>query len=57
LDLEKAGFHNRGGKGSHRNFLHAESGAGLTLSGQKGADARVYQEKDIKEAIRKSKLP
>jgi predicted RNA binding protein YcfA (HicA-like mRNA interferase family) len=40
-DLEKAGFSNRGGKGSHRNFLHNEAGASLTLSGQLGADAKI----------------
>ena len=56
-ELEKAGFVNRGGKGSHRNFLHKESGVGLTLSGQKGADAKIYQEKDVAEAIRKSTCP
>jgi predicted RNA binding protein YcfA (HicA-like mRNA interferase family) len=54
-DLESAGFLNRGGKGSHRNFVHDESGASLTLSGQSGADAKNYQEKDVKEAIRKAK--
>ena len=54
-DLEKAGFVNRGGKGSHRNFVHGESGASLTVSGQPGADARLYQEKNLKEAIRKAK--
>ena len=30
--LEKAGFVNRGGKGSHRNFEHPV-GARITLSG------------------------
>jgi predicted RNA binding protein YcfA (HicA-like mRNA interferase family) len=54
-ELEMAGFSNRGGKGSHRNFVHHESGASLTLSGQLGADAKIYQEKDVKEAIRKAK--
>jgi len=54
-DLEKEGFVNRGGKGSHRNFVHAASGTNLTLSGQSGADAKMYQEKDVKEAIRKAK--
>jgi len=28
-----------------------------SLSGQLGADARIYQEKDVKEAINKSKSP
>jgi len=36
-DLEKAGFVNRGGKGSHRNFLH-DKGSALTLSGRLGDD-------------------
>ena len=54
-ELEKAGFVNRGGKGSHRNYVHRESGASLTLFGQTGADAGIYQEKDVKEAIRKAK--
>lgn len=54
-DLEKEGFVNRGGKGSHRNFVHGESGVSMTLSGQPGADAKFYQEKDLKEAIRKAK--
>ena len=46
---------NRGGKGSHRNFVHPGSGASLTLSGQAGGDAKLYQEKDVKEAIKKAK--
>ncbi len=49
-DLEKAGFINRGGKGSHRNFLHP-SGAVLTISGKRGNDARPYQEKLVKQKI------
>ncbi len=46
-DLEMAGFINREGKGSHRNFLHV-SDVVLTLSGQPGDDAKPYQEKLIK---------
>jgi len=56
-DLQKAGFVNRGGTGSHRNFEH-QSGARFTLSGREGDDARPYQEKGIRrqiEASRKSK--
>ena len=48
--LEKAGFSNRGGKGSHRNFLHP-SGVKVTLSGKLGNDARNYQEKEVKAKI------
>ena len=47
-DLEKAGFVNRGGKGSHRNYIH-ESGVGLTISGKLGDDAKPYQEKLVKQ--------
>ena len=49
-DLEKAGFINRGGKGSHRNYIHP-SGAVLTISGKPGDDAKHYQEKIIKPKI------
>lgn len=49
-ELERAGFVARGGKGSHRNFVHAR-GLRLTLSGQPGNDARPYQERDVTRAI------
>ena len=49
-DLEKAGFVNRGGKGSHRNFTHPK-GVRVTLSGAAGDDARRYQERDVKRAV------
>ena len=49
-DLEIAGFVNRGGKGSHRNFTHAK-GVRVTLSGPAGEDARPYQEKAVKRAL------
>jgi predicted RNA binding protein YcfA (HicA-like mRNA interferase family) len=48
--LEKSGFINRGGKGSHRNFLHSR-GVALTLSGQSGDDAKPYQEKLVQQKI------
>jgi predicted RNA binding protein YcfA (HicA-like mRNA interferase family) len=51
-DLEKHGFVDRGGKGSHRNFLHP-SGVKITLSGAAGDDAKHYQERDLKRAIQK----
>ncbi|MCP5467819.1 MAG: type II toxin-antitoxin system HicA family toxin [Deltaproteobacteria bacterium] len=49
--LKKAGFINRGGKGSHRNFTHKESGKIMTISGNPGNDAKPYQEKKVKQAI------
>ena len=53
--LEQAGFKNRGGKGSHRNYLHP-SGARVTLSGKPGSDALPYQEKEVRLQIEVSKL-
>ena len=44
--LERAGFVDRGGKGSHRNFLHP-SGIRVTLSGRPGDDAKRYQEREV----------
>ena len=49
-DLEKAGFVNRGGKGSHRNFTHPQ-GARLLISGGAGDDAKHYQERDVRRAL------
>ena len=49
-DLEAAGYVNRGGKGSHRNFTHSK-GVRLTLSGGSGADAKHYQERDVRRAL------
>jgi predicted RNA binding protein YcfA (HicA-like mRNA interferase family) len=49
-DLSHAGFTDRGGKGSHRNFSHP-TGGNVTLSGKEGEDAKHYQEKLVKQAI------
>ena len=49
-DLEKAGFRNRGGKGSHRNFLHP-SGARITVGGHLGDDAKPYLVKEVQRLI------
>ncbi len=53
-DLEKAGFVNRGGKGSHRNFEDVK-GIRITLSGQIGDDAKPYQKREVKKKIEESK--
>lgn len=50
-ELERAGFINRGGKGSHRNYEHP-TGYRVTVSGNLGADARKYQEKLVKIALK-----
>jgi predicted RNA binding protein YcfA (HicA-like mRNA interferase family) len=52
-DLERVGFVNRGGKGSHRNYLHPR-GVRITVSGHAGDDARRYQERDVENALREA---
>jgi predicted RNA binding protein YcfA (HicA-like mRNA interferase family) len=54
-ELENAGFVNRGGKGSHRNFVHPKVAKPVTISGKVGDDALRYQERDVKKAIEESK--
>ena len=49
IDLAKAIFVNRGGKGSHRNYEHP-SGYRLLVSVHKG-EAKPYQQRDIETAI------
>ena len=49
-NLKAAGFEDRGGKGSHRNFIHS-AGVRITISGSAGSDAKPYQEKAVKAAL------
>jgi predicted RNA binding protein YcfA (HicA-like mRNA interferase family) len=53
-DLKRAGFVDRGGKGSHRNFKHP-SGVRITISGNLGEDAKRYHERDVERAIRETR--
>jgi len=53
-ELEKAGFVNRGGKGSHRNYIH-NIGIVVTISGKLGDDVKPYQEKQVKQKIQETK--
>jgi predicted RNA binding protein YcfA (HicA-like mRNA interferase family) len=53
-DLKRAGFIDRGGKGSHRNFVHPK-GLRVTLSGNERADAKRYQEREIAQALNELK--
>jgi predicted RNA binding protein YcfA (HicA-like mRNA interferase family) len=53
-DLIQAGFADRGGKGSHRNFTHPK-GLRVTLSGNPGDDAKHYQERDVRRALAAAK--
>jgi predicted RNA binding protein YcfA (HicA-like mRNA interferase family) len=48
-ELERAGYINRGGKGSHRNYQ--KGGITVVISGQPGDDAKSYQERDVNRAI------
>lgn len=41
----------KGGKGSHRKFVHPRFPGFVLLSGQDGADAQHYQEKHVRNAI------
>jgi predicted RNA binding protein YcfA (HicA-like mRNA interferase family) len=49
--LEEAGFVDRGGKGSHRNFAHSRRSKLITISGALGDDAKQYQLRAVKRAI------
>ena len=51
--LEKAGFTSRPGKGSHTVWTHrAAPGRPVTLSGADGDDAKPYQVKQVRQAIK-----
>ena len=54
-DLEAAGFVDRGGKGSHRNFVHPKVLKPVTISGQPGDDAKRYQVRATQLAIEESR--
>jgi predicted RNA binding protein YcfA (HicA-like mRNA interferase family) len=53
--LEEAGFVDRGGKGSHRNFSHPTCTKPVTLSGRLGDDAKPYQERQVQAAVEESR--
>jgi predicted RNA binding protein YcfA (HicA-like mRNA interferase family) len=54
-DLEIAGFRDRGGKGSHRNFTHPNCPYPVVISGHLGDDALRYQEKAVRLALKEVK--
>ena len=53
--LLKAGFSWRPGKGSHTKWIHPLIIGNITLSGKDGDDAKLYQEKDVNNALQKLK--
>jgi len=54
-DLQKAGFVDRGGRGSHRNFIHPKVEKPVTISGKPGDDAKRYQVRAVQLAIEEAK--
>ena len=54
-DLERAGFVDRGGKGSHGSFSHPKVENPVTVSGKLGQDAQRYQVRAVTKAIEESK--
>lgn len=53
--LEEAGFVNRGGKASHRNFVHPNATKPVTVPGNPGDDAKRYLVRAVQRAIAESK--
>jgi predicted RNA binding protein YcfA (HicA-like mRNA interferase family) len=54
-DLRAAGFVDRGGKGSHRIFVHPDVARPVTRSGAPGEDAKEYQIRAVQRAIAESR--
>lgn len=54
-ELERAGFVSRGGKGSHRNFVHPNAQKPVTISGSFGDDAKHYQIRAVRLALEELK--
>jgi predicted RNA binding protein YcfA (HicA-like mRNA interferase family) len=52
--LRQSGFTALVGKGSHTNWIHPNYPGKLTISGQDSADAKPYQERDVRKAIEKA---
>lgn len=51
-ELEGAGFVNRGGRGSHRNFVHPKAQKPITISGKLAEDAKHYQVRAVRVALK-----
>ncbi|MGK7946929.1 MAG: type II toxin-antitoxin system HicA family toxin [Microcystaceae cyanobacterium] len=50
--LRKAGFRDEPAKGSHTKWSHPLLSSKITLSGKDGDDAKLYQEKDVNNALK-----
>jgi predicted RNA binding protein YcfA (HicA-like mRNA interferase family) len=51
----KAGFNEISGKGSHTRWFHRLFLGRITLLGKDGNDAKLYQEKEVNDAIKQVK--
>ncbi|MEJ1933190.1 type II toxin-antitoxin system HicA family toxin [Nostoc sp. NIES-2111] len=49
--LRQVGFTELPGKGIHTNWVHPLYAGKITISGKDGADAKPYQEKEVRQAI------
>jgi predicted RNA binding protein YcfA (HicA-like mRNA interferase family) len=49
----KAGFVDESAKGSHTKWSHPSLPGKLTLSGKDSSDAKLYQEKDVDQALKR----
>ena len=54
-ERQRAGFVDRSGKGSHRNFVPPKVAKPITISGALGDDAKHYQIRAVKFAVEESK--
>ncbi|MBA3732054.1 MAG: type II toxin-antitoxin system HicA family toxin [Gammaproteobacteria bacterium] len=52
--LEQAGFVNKGGKGTHRNYIHPRVAHPVSITGKSGDDAKHYQIRAAELAIEES---
>ncbi len=53
-DIERVGFVDVGGKGSHRKFVHPRVEKPVVLAGNLGDDAKRYQVRAVRFAIEES---
>jgi predicted RNA binding protein YcfA (HicA-like mRNA interferase family) len=53
-ERQRAAFVDRGGKGSHRNFVHPKVAGPVTISGNPGDDAKQFQIRAVRLAIEES---
>ncbi len=54
-ELERNGFTNRGGKGSHLNFKHPKLPQPVRISGKTEEDAKIHQVKQVRDALKEVK--